>query len=103
LSEAGKIGDALGIRWESFTVAPFLLGLNVELEHGSCNPATDVTHDDPILTGKLVLAHLNDFPDYYTRLAYMMLGSGPREGMFENEPAFSKPLSRSGTSVHMEK
>jgi hypothetical protein len=47
------------------------MGLHVELEHGRQDPATDVTHDDPIMTGKIALAHLNEYPDYYTRLAQM--------------------------------
>jgi hypothetical protein len=47
------------------------MGLEVELEHGLHNPTTDVTHNDPVMTGKIALAHLNEFPDYYTRLARM--------------------------------
>jgi hypothetical protein len=47
------------------------MGLEVELEHGQRGPRTDVTHDDPILTAKIALAHLNEFPDYYTRLDKM--------------------------------
>jgi hypothetical protein len=47
------------------------LGLGVELEHGSHDPQTDVTGDDPIMTGKIALAHLKEFPDYYTRLGKM--------------------------------
>jgi hypothetical protein len=42
--------------------------LHVELEHGTRDPETNVTGDDPVLTGKIALAHLNEFPDYYTRL-----------------------------------
>jgi hypothetical protein len=45
--------------------------MNVELEHGLRDPATNVTGDDPVLTGKIALAHLNEFPDYYTRLERM--------------------------------
>lgn len=52
-------------------MAQFHAGLGVELEHGSVAPKTDVTHDDPLLTGKIALAHLTEFPDYYTRLAKM--------------------------------
>jgi hypothetical protein len=47
------------------------MGLDVELEHGLRAPSTDVTGDDPILTGKIALAHLNEFADYYTRLEKM--------------------------------
>ena len=71
LTEAKQIGDDLGIRWETFDVEQFAMGLNVEMEHGRKNPQTDVTNDEPTLTGKIALAHLNEIPDYYTRLAVM--------------------------------
>jgi hypothetical protein len=73
IEEARKIGETLGIDWASspFDVEQFLAGLRVELEHGRRDPQTDVTHNDPITTGKIALAHLNEFPDYYTRLAKM--------------------------------
>jgi len=44
------------------------MGLGVELEHGTRDMSTNVTDDDPVMTGKIALAHLNEFPDYYTRL-----------------------------------
>lgn len=67
--EARRIGTALGVDWTQFDVEQFRGGLEVELEHGTRNPATDVTHDDPLRTGKIALAHLQQFPDYYTQLA----------------------------------
>ena len=69
--EAHEIGGKLGIDWSRFDVEQFRMGLDVELEHGLRDPSTDVTGDDPILTGKIALAHLNEFADYYTRLAKM--------------------------------
>ncbi len=83
--EAKQIGDALGIRWDKFDVDQFTKGVNVELEHGRISPATDVTHDEPMVTGKIALAHLNEIPDYYTRLAVMeneadRLKNMPRRG-----------------------
>jgi hypothetical protein len=69
--EAKEIGEKLGIKWDKFDVEQFRRGLNVELEHGAVSPATNVTNDDPILTGKIALAHLNEFPDYYDRLEKM--------------------------------
>ena len=69
--EALEIGGKLGIDWSRFDVEQFRMGLNVELEHGLRDPSTDVTGDDPILTGKIALAHLNEFADYYTRLSKM--------------------------------
>jgi hypothetical protein len=69
--QASDIGDKLGINWSHFDVEQFRMGLDVELEHGLRDPSTDVTGDDPILTGKIALAHLNEFADYYTRLEKM--------------------------------
>lgn len=69
--EARRIGETIGITWEEFDVEQFRMGLDVELEHGSHDPETDVTHNDPILTGKIAWAHLKEFPDYYTRLYEM--------------------------------
>lgn len=69
--QAKKIGETLGIDWGKFDVEQFRMGLEVELEHGSRDPSTNVTSDDPVQTGKIALAHLNEFPDYYTRLMKM--------------------------------
>jgi len=69
--QAKAIGEQLGVRWEKFDAAQFHAGLGVELEHGTVNPTTNVSDDDPLLTGKIALAHLTEFPDYYTRLARM--------------------------------
>ena len=66
--EARKIGDELGIDWAKIDFEQFRMGLEVELEHGSVDPRTNVTNNDPILTGKIAWAHLNELPDYYTRL-----------------------------------
>jgi hypothetical protein len=71
--QAREIGERIGIDWDSapFDVEQFRSGLDVELEHGGHDPATDVTGDDPVVTGKIALAHLNEFADYYTRLEKM--------------------------------
>ena len=71
--EARAIGGRIGIDWASsrFDVEQFRMGLGVELEHGRRDPATNVSDDDEITTGKIAWAHLNEFPDYYTRLAEM--------------------------------
>lgn len=72
-AEAERIGAGIGIDWKTapFDVEQFRLGLEVELEHGAHDAETDVTGDDPILTGKIAWAHLKELPDYYTRLAVM--------------------------------
>jgi hypothetical protein len=71
--EARHIGEQIGIDWSAapFDVEQFRMGMDVELEHGAHDPGTDVTQDDPVVTGKIALAHLNEFPDYYTRLERM--------------------------------
>lgn len=69
--DAKRIGEELGIDWSKFDVKQFRMGLDVELEHGTVDPKTNVTDDDEIMTGKIALAHLNEFPDYYTRLEKM--------------------------------
>lgn len=69
--EAKAVGEQLGIKWDKFDIDQFRRGMDVELEHGTQNPWTNVTNDDPTITGKIALAHLNEFPDYYDRLEEM--------------------------------
>lgn len=66
--QARKIGERLGVDWSDISLREFRMGLNAELEH------TDVTKGDPIMTGKIALAHLEELPDYYTRLKRMERG-----------------------------
>jgi hypothetical protein len=69
--EARRVGDEIGVDWHRFDLEQFRAGMDVEYEHGSHDPQTDVTHDDPIVTGKIALAHMKEFPDYYDRLERM--------------------------------
>jgi hypothetical protein len=69
--QARKIGEELGVDWNRIELEELRRGMAVELEHGRRDPATDVTGDDLLLTGKIALAHLNEFPDYYRRLDRM--------------------------------
>lgn len=71
--QATAVGQTIGIDWNTsqFDVEQFRRGMDVELEHGAHDPQTDVTNDDPILTGKIAWAHLKEFPDYYDRLETM--------------------------------
>ena len=71
IDEARRVGDAIGVDWERFDLDQFRRGMDVEYEHGTHDPQTDVTHDDPILTGKIAFAHMKEFPDYYDRLEQM--------------------------------
>ena len=69
IEEARKIGNSLGIDWQKVEIEEFYIGLAMEQEHGLVDPTTNVTNDDMLLTGKIALAHLKEFPDYYTRLS----------------------------------
>ena len=71
VEEARRVGDAIGVDWDRFDLEQFRAGMDVEFEHGSHDPQTDVTHDDPVVTGKIALAHMKEFPDYYERLERM--------------------------------
>jgi len=68
--EAFTTAQELGLDFsrEPFDLEEFRKGMDAELAHGSCDLLTDVTHNDPVLTAKLVLAHLRKRSDYYTRL-----------------------------------
>ena len=66
--DAKEIGDDLGINWNEVDINEFTKGVNIEFEHGTKYPETNVTKDDKKLTGKIAWAHLKEFPDYFTRL-----------------------------------
>jgi len=71
LEEARTTGEQLRLKWDKFDVEQFRMGMDVELEHGLRDSFTNVTDDNSLVTGKIALAHLNEFPDYYTRLKKM--------------------------------
>ncbi len=73
LDEARVAGERIGIALDGspFSLEQFRMGMDVELEHGTRDPETNVTDDDVTMTAKIARAHLNEFPDYYTRLAKM--------------------------------
>lgn len=67
-----KIGDKIGVDWSAIPLTEFEAGFKEELEHGSRDPQTDVTHNDPIATAKIALAHLKEDPRYYSKLERAM-------------------------------
>jgi Mn-dependent DtxR family transcriptional regulator len=73
VDEARRYGSEIGIDWETsaFDAEQLRMGMDVELEHGLHDVLTNVSDDDPHVTAKIALAHLNEFPDYYTRLESM--------------------------------
>jgi hypothetical protein len=71
LEEARRVGNLIGVDWTIYDAEQFRQGMDVEFEHGAHDPQTNVTHDDPVITGKIALAHMKEFPDYYERLERM--------------------------------
>lgn len=65
LKDVYYVASLLNINFDKFTPEEFLEGINIELEHGKINPQTNVTNDDLLMTSKIALAHLNEFPNYY--------------------------------------
>lgn len=69
--EAKSVGDKLKIDWNKFDLDWFRKGMDIELEHGTIDPETNVTNDDPLMTGKIAYIHMKEFADYYQRLVKM--------------------------------
>ena len=67
LKDAVDVANKLGIEFKNFSIKDLLTGLNIELEHGTRNPITNITNDDLIMTAKIALAHLMEYPDYYNK------------------------------------
>ncbi len=69
--EVKEIGNNIGIIFNDIQLDEFTKGVNVEFEHGTKYPETNITNNDKGITGKIAWAHLKEFPDYYTRLEKM--------------------------------
>ena len=67
LEDALYAGMLLGVTFDKFSPEEFLTGINIELEHGNINYLTNVTNNDLLLTAKIALAHLNEYPNYYNK------------------------------------
>lgn len=67
LDDAYYVASLLNIKFDKFSVDDLLEGMNIELEHGLADIKTNVTDDDLVMTTKIALAHLNEFPNYYNK------------------------------------
>lgn len=96
LDEARGIAESLEIDFakSEFDLEQFRAGLDVEAEHGQVDPETNVTNDDPLTTGKIALAHLNEIPDYYTRLKEMETDAAPTTTLEITSVAADENLDR---------
>ncbi|MEN6468196.1 MAG: DUF5661 family protein [Smithella sp.] len=66
--EAYKVLEIVNTESMMIPLDDFRMGLEVELEHGTRFKDANVTNNHPILTGKIVLAHLKETMDYYRRI-----------------------------------
>ena len=67
LKDILEVANELNIDFTKFSLSDFITGINVELEHGLVNPQTNVSNDNLLITAKIALAHLNEYPDYYNK------------------------------------
>lgn len=67
LEDVFYVARVLEINFDKFSPQDFLEGINIELEHGTVNPNTNVTNNSLITTAKIALSHLNEFPNYYNK------------------------------------
>ena len=65
----------------------FRSGLEVELEHGTMYKDVNVTNNHPLLTGRIVLAHLKETMDYYQRLEVAELEGDLLKAIAAKDPA----------------
>lgn len=79
------LGSEFGIDLSKYDIEELLKGFEVEKEHGTRDMETNVTDDDPVKTLKIALAHLNEIPDYYTKLAKYVENGGTKEGLKEEK------------------
>jgi len=68
IEEASIILKIVNTRQMDISLEEFRKGLEVELEHGTRFEDANVTNNHPILTGKIVIAHLKEMIDYYLRI-----------------------------------
>ena len=67
INDVLKVAKILNIDFTKFSLNDFITGINIEFEHGLINPLTNVTNNDLLMTAKIALAHLNEYPDYYNK------------------------------------
>jgi hypothetical protein len=96
-SKAKELADGLNIDLTKYPIDLWLYALKVELEHGSVSPKTDVTHDDLVVTSKIALAHILEFPDYYTRLKKLE-NDAEEYWKDKKKPSILKRTTMSGSS-----
>lgn len=78
---ATRVGAALEIDWAQIDHNEFRRGLELELEREWRNPDTNLSDHDLVITGQVVLAHIEASSDYYSRLERLAAGDGACEAL----------------------
>jgi hypothetical protein len=86
-NEAKTILKEVNTKKMKINIDDFCAGLEVELEHGIRFKDANVTNNHPILTGKIVLAHLKESLDYYKRLEVAELEGDLLKALIAKKPA----------------
>jgi hypothetical protein len=86
IEEANVIKTHVGGETLAVSTEDFRDGLEIELEHGLAFPDANVTNNHPILTGRIVLAHLKETLDYYSRLRVAEIEGDMLKALVGNDP-----------------
>jgi hypothetical protein len=87
IEEANLIKTHVGGETLVISVEDFRDGLEIELEHGLAFPDANVTNNHPLLTGRIVLAHLKETLDYYIRLRVAEIEGDMLKAFVAKDPA----------------
>jgi hypothetical protein len=90
--EAKIILDIVNTKKMPIDVREFLAGLNVELEHGIRFKDANVTNNHPVVTGKIVLAHMKELLDYYKLLKVAELEGDLSKAVSAGNPSKTKAV-----------
>jgi Protein of unknown function (DUF5661) len=76
VNQALYIAKKLGIKFSKkrYSIQDWVLGMNIEMEHGKKYPKTNVTNDNLLMTGKIALVHINEKSNYYPLLVKYVEG-----------------------------
>ena len=104
VKEARTILSAVNTEKMPIPPETFRRGLEVELEHGTRFNDANVTSNHPVITGRIVLAHLKEMMDYYERLEVAELEGdlfkAVKAGNLEKVKKYYKKLSAAKLELH---
>jgi len=94
LEEAQKILSEVNAEKMNIDPEDFRQGLEVELEHGTRFKDANVTNNHPVLTGKIVIAHMKESLNYYKYLEVGEIEGDLLKAVVAKNPAKVEALYR---------